>query len=127
MAGDGDVFVAARPRAVVRGAPWNRTGDLIRVDPSVCRGFGKIARLAIGPRGMFPATLAFCEALVDAIAVGLIGNDEYPAVGGCRRPGHREYAGQKCRDAAHVAPSNEESPSFDKPKGLIMINHGRRR
>jgi hypothetical protein len=30
-------------------------------------------------------------------------------------------------DGAHVAPGNEESLSFDKPKGLIIINHGLRR
>jgi hypothetical protein len=62
--------------------------------------------------------------LVDTVAVGLVGDDEYAAVGGCRRRGHYEHAGQKCMEGAHVAPVNEEPPSFDKPKGLIMINHG---
>jgi hypothetical protein len=127
LAGDGDVFVAARTRAAIARGFGNRPGYFVGIDPPIGRGLGKIPRLAIGPRGVRAAFLAPGEALVDAVAVALVGDDEYAAVGGCRRGGHHERAGQKCMDGAHVAPGNEESPLFDKPKGLIMINHGLRR
>ncbi len=45
---------------------------------------------------MGAAFLALGEALVDAIAVGLIGNDEDAAVGGSRRSGEQECAGNEC-------------------------------
>ena len=123
LTGDGDVFVATGTRAGIAGRFGNRPGYFIWIDAPIGRGLGEVARLAIGPCGMRPAFLAPGEALVDTVAVGLVGDDEYAAVGGCRRRGHNEYAGQKCMDGAHVAPGNEESPSFDKPKGLKMINH----
>jgi hypothetical protein len=127
LAGDGDVFVAARTRAAIAGRFGNRPGDFIGIDAPVGRGLGKIPRLAIGPCGVRTAFLAPGEALVDAVAIGLVGDDEYPAVGKCRRGGHHERAGQKSMDGAHVAPGNEESPHSNRPKGLIMINHGLRR
>jgi hypothetical protein len=44
---------------------------------------------------MGAAFLALGEALVDAVAVGLVGNDENAAVGGCGRGGEQEHTGQK--------------------------------
>ena len=44
---------------------------------------------------MRAAFLALGEALVDAVAVGLVGDDENPAVGRRRRRGEQEHAGQK--------------------------------
>ena len=45
---------------------------------------------------MGAAFLAPGEALVDAIAVSLVGNDEDAAVGGSGRGGEQEGAGQEC-------------------------------
>ena len=47
---------------------------------------------------MGAAFLAPGEALVDAVAVGLVGNDEDAAVGGSGGRGEQEPAGQKCTD-----------------------------
>ena len=44
---------------------------------------------------MGAAFLALGEALVDAVAVGLVGDDEDAAVGGSGRGGEEEHAGQK--------------------------------
>ena len=46
---------------------------------------------------MGAAFLALGEALVDAVAVGLVGNDEDAAVGGGGRRREQEPAGQKCQ------------------------------
>ena len=45
---------------------------------------------------MGAAFLALGEALVDAVAVGLVGDDEDPAVGDSGRRGEKEHAGYEC-------------------------------
>jgi len=62
----------------------NRAGYFVGVNPPVGRGLGEIPRLAIGMGGMGTTFLAFGQALVDAIAVRLVGNNENAAVGPCR-------------------------------------------
>jgi len=57
---------------------------------------------------MGAALLALGQALVDAIAVGVVGDDENPGLGGCRRC-EDERAGQKRWDGPHDAPENRSS------------------
>ena len=94
MTSYGDVFVATGMVAALT-ALGNRTGDLIRIDPPIGGGLGKIPRLAIGQRGMGATFFTPGETLVDAIPVCLIGKDENTAVG--RRGGCREceHTGQE--------------------------------
>ena len=83
LAGNGDVFIATGMAAALAGL-GNRAGYLIRVDPSVGGSLGEIPRLAIGMGGVGAAFLAPGKALVDAIAVRLVGNDENTTVGPSR-------------------------------------------
>ena len=94
LAGNRDVLAAARMAAVFAGFRHGAR-DFVRIDPSIGRGLCEIPRLAIGQRGMGAALLALGEALVDAIAVGLVGNDENPAVGPRGRPDEKRHAGEK--------------------------------
>ena len=64
-------------------------------DAAVRRCPDEIPRLAIGPRGMRAAFVALGQALVDAITIRLIGNDEDATVGPCCRPRQQGQAGQK--------------------------------
>ena len=74
---------------------------------------------------MGAAFLAPGEALVDAVAVGLVGNDEDAAVGGSGRGGKQEGTGREVRrKVAWRAPAGEETAVRNRPKRLIMINHG---
>ena len=62
---------------------------------------------------MGAALLALGEALVDAIAVGMVGDDEDLGLGGCRRA-ENERAGQERGNGErwngpHDAPENERS------------------
>jgi hypothetical protein len=86
LAGDGDVFAAARAVAIFVFFR-NRAGDFVRINPAVGRGLREIPRLTIGLGSMGTALLAFGKALVDPIAVRLVGDDENPAVGPRCRPG----------------------------------------
>ena len=85
MAGNGDVVAATGMIAALacRG----------NVDAPVGRGLGELPRLAIGPGGMGAALFAAGEALVDAVTVGLVGNDENTAIGRCSRGGEQEHPG----------------------------------
>ena len=71
------------------------------------------------------ATLvALGEALVDAVAVGMVGDDEDAGLGERGSCGTKECTGQKRREGSHVAPINEGgSPHSDRPNWLRMINH----
>ncbi len=80
LASNGDVFIATGMAAVFAGL-GNRAGYFIRVDPPVGGCLGEIPRLAIGLGGVGPAFLAPGEALVDAIAVRLVGDDENATIG----------------------------------------------
>ena len=73
------------PDAFLAAGGMNRAGDFVGIDPAVGAGLGKIPRLAVGAGGVGAAFVAPGEAMVDAIAVGLVGDDEDAAVGQ-RRP-----------------------------------------
>jgi hypothetical protein len=107
LAGNGDVFPATGMVAALSRL-GNRAGDFIRVDAPVGRGLGEIPRPAIGQRGMGAAFVAPGEALVDAVAVRLVGNNENTAVGRCDGGGKREHTGQKRGEGSHAAPMNEK-------------------
>ena len=94
LAGDGDVFAAAGTAAIFVFLRY-RAGDFVRVNPAIGRGQREIARLTIGLGGMGAALLAPGKTLVDPIAVGLVGDDENPAVGQRGLCGKKRGAGQK--------------------------------
>ena len=95
LAGNGDVLIATGMLASAAGGLGNRSRDFDRVDTPVGRSLGEFPRLAIGPGGMRAAFFALGEALVDAIAVRLVGDDENAALGGRCRRGEEERTGQK--------------------------------
>ena len=95
LASDGDVFNATGTAAVCAGL-GNRAGYLFRLDPSVRRCFREIPRMAIGVGGMCTTFVAPRQALVDAISVGLVGNDENAAVGVSGRGREQKCAGNEC-------------------------------
>jgi hypothetical protein len=47
------------------------------------------------------------ETLIDAIAIGLVFNDENPAVRRRRRNAKEKHTGQERREESHAAPMNE--------------------
>ena len=61
----------------------NRAGYFARIDAPVGRSLDEIPRLAIGARCVGATLFAPGKALVDAIAVSLVGDDENTAVGQC--------------------------------------------
>jgi hypothetical protein len=75
---------------------------------------------------MGAAFFALGQALVDAVAIGLVGDDENAALGGRCRRGEEERRGQKRCCGSHAAPVNQGVTPFDRPKTLTMINHARR-
>ena len=81
--------------AIAAGRLGDRTGNFIGIDAPVRHRLGKIPRLALGTGGMGAAFLALGKALVDAVAVGLVGDDEDTAVGRGRRRGEQGRTGQK--------------------------------
>ena len=95
LAGDGDVLIATGMVARDTGGLGNRSRDFVRVDTPIGRSLGEIPRLTIGARGMRAAFFALGQALVDAIPVLLVGDDENAALGGRRRRGEEERTGQK--------------------------------
>ena len=100
LAGDRDILHAAETRAFTAGCLWNRTRNLVRIDAPEGTGFGKIALFAIGAGHRSAALLAARQALVDAIAVRLVGDDENPAVGeGGREGEHTGDEGRTDKDA----------------------------
>ena len=106
LASNGDVFIATGRAAVLAGLR-DRAGYFVGVDPPIGHGLGEVPRLAIGMGGMGATFLALRQALVDAIAVRLIGDDENATVGPCHRPREEGKTGQKRWNGSHVAPVNE--------------------
>jgi len=94
LASYGDVFIATGMAAIFAGL-GNRAGDFVGIDPPEGRGLGEIPRLAIGLGGMGATLLALGQALVDAVTVRLVGNDENAAVGPRRRPSEQKKTRQK--------------------------------
>jgi len=80
LASNGDVFIATGMAAVSAGL-GNRAGYFVGVDAPVGSSLGEIPRLAIGMGGVGAAFLASGEALVDAVAVGLVRDDENATIG----------------------------------------------
>ena len=73
---------------------------------------------------MGAAFVALGQALVDAITVGLIGDNKDAAVGVSGRCGEQECAGNECWGESHGGTGErKEAPQSDRPKVLIMINH----
>ena len=58
---------------------------------------------------MGAAFVALGQALVDAVAVGLVGNDEDFGLGRRLRCGEEKHTGQKRREGSHDAPMNERA------------------
>ena len=76
-ADDGDQVVAFGALAAAGAAGRDRAGDLVAIDFAEGRGLGEFARLAIGIGGRRAAFGAGRQTPVDAVAVGVIGDDEY--------------------------------------------------
>ena len=62
---------------------------------------------------MGAAFLALGQTLVDAVAVGMVGDDEDAGLGGRGSCGTKECTGEKRREGSHVAPMNEGLPSVE--------------
>jgi hypothetical protein len=100
LTSNGDVFDATGMAAISANS-GNRAGYFIGIHPPVGRCFREIPRLAIGMGGMGATFVAPGQALVHAVPVGLVGDDEYAAVGQCRRTGEERKSGQKRRNGSH--------------------------
>src|SRR5882724_6122487 len=59
------------------GVGRDRAGDLVLVDLAVGRGLGELPRLAVGGCGGCAALGTGGQAAVDAVAVGVVGDDKY--------------------------------------------------
>src|SRR5664280_3218262 len=75
-ADDGD-DVAFATLATAGAAARNGAGNVVAVDLAVGHGLGEFVRLAIGVGRRRAAFGARGEATVDAVAVGIVGNDEH--------------------------------------------------
>ena len=93
MTGNGDVFVATAMAAVAAGF-GNRAGDFVGIDAPVGRRLGEVPRLAIRQCGVRATSFALGEALIDPVAIGLVFNDENPAIRPSRRRRKQERTGQ---------------------------------
>ena len=105
LAGDRDKFVAT-PMDAIWTVFRHRSGDFIGVDPAVGRGLRKIPLLAIGACRGGAAAVALGEALVDPVAVGLVGDDEnvgFGARGPCRD--EEDDGESRCKES-HETPGN---------------------
>lgn len=103
FAGNCDIFIAAGVVAF-RACFWKCTGNFIRVDTPICCGLEEIMRLAIGFGGIGAAFLALGKALVDAVAVRLVSNNEHTTVGRRGRCGEQECTCQDCEYRLHTTP-----------------------
>ncbi len=71
---------------------------------------------------MSAALVALGQTLIDAVGVGLVGDDEDLGFGACSRS--EEQARKKRGEGSHEAPMTERTAFIDRPKSLRMINHG---
>lgn len=126
LAGYRDVFVAAIVPAGACGSR-NRIRHLVRPYAFVSDGLCKIARPAVGMRGMSAAAFALGKALVDAVSVGLAGNDENAAV----RPGGGREQSRACQNAGknpshrknmHDVPEKKERIAAGLPRRMPAIS-----
>lgn len=83
-ADDGDEVVAGRTLAAAGTAGRDRAGDLVAVDFAEGRSLREFVGFAVGVRCRRAAFGAGSKAAVDAVAVGIVGDDEHLALC-CRR------------------------------------------
>src|SRR4051794_14198931 len=102
----------------------NRAGDFIGVHATKGRGLREFSRLTIRKRGMRAAFIAPGEALIDAVAVSLVGDNVNTGFGRCWRGGGEKHARKKGGNGSHDAPMNERIAPSDRPKKLRFINRG---
>src|SRR5579862_4054244 len=76
LADNRDEIVARRAAARARAAGRNGAGDVVAVDFAERQRLREIARLAVRIRHRRAARRAGGEAAVDAVAVGIVGDDE---------------------------------------------------
>ena len=95
LAGDGDVFNAADMGAIP-GHLGNRAGYFVGIYPPVGGSFREIPRLTIRMGGVGAALVTSGQTLVDAVPVGLVGDDENATIRQRRRTGAEGCKDQKC-------------------------------
>ena len=106
-ANDGD-DVAGIILAALRVAGSRAAGNVVAIDLVVGRSFRKSLRLAVGVRGGRTAFFPRREAAVDAVAVGVVGHDEHPALGICRsRQAQAQHSSETDRDRPHYENTRE--------------------
>ena len=97
---DRDELVAA---AAIAGfaVRRNRAGDLILADLPVGCGLGEFARLAVGGCDRRAALGAGGQTAVNAIAVGIVGDDEYAFFRLCGRRAEQQGEGDGAEEGSH--------------------------
>src|SRR5262249_41586415 len=103
LAGDCNIFVAMAMGAVCAGF-GDGAGNFVGIDPAIGRGLGEIPRLAVAARDLRAAFLAPGEALVDAVAVRLVIDDEDAGLGRCSGRSNDEGTGEEREQGSHDAP-----------------------
>jgi len=126
LAGNGDVLCATKPGAFARISFRNRAGDLIRVDPAELGCDRKVPLTAIGIGHRRAAAIALGQALIDAVAVRLIGDDEDAAIGERGGGGQDSGRGDKANKGTHGGQdrAKQKMPDPITRKALKMINQG---
>src|SRR3569623_2410204 len=86
------------------GGSRNGAGDLAVFDAVVGTCLRELMRLAVHPGGGGPASFAIGEALIDTVAVRLVGDDDHAAVGESRHAGEGENTQRSRGTQSHGAP-----------------------
>jgi hypothetical protein len=106
-ANDGDDVAGIIP-AALRVAGGRAAGNVVAIDLVVGRSFRKSLCLAVGVGGGRPAFFPRREAAVDAVAVGVVGHDDHPALGICRsRQAQAQHSSETDRDRPHYENTRE--------------------
>ena len=101
----------------------NGAGHLARIDPAIGHRVGVFVGVAIGARRRRAAVFALGKSLIDAIAVGLIGDEKDLAVrarGGGKA--EEQAGGEDGKDRSHGAPGRRGSLYTVRRERLRMIN-----
>src|SRR5262249_51969884 len=94
---DGDELVAVGAAAAGAAGGRDRAGDVVPVDLAVRGGLPELVRAAIGGGGCVAAGGAAGEAAGDAVAVGVVGDDEGALFRGRgRKTGPEGRKGEDC-------------------------------
>src|SRR3954464_9299487 len=94
-------MLAAASRAAA-GIGWDRAGDLLPVDLAEGRREGELAGLAVGGGGGLAAILARGETAIDAIAVGVVGDDEDTLFRVRGRRAQQDGEGDRGEEGSHI-------------------------